>query len=667
MKLRQIKGIGPKKAQYLSDMGINSADDLRIFLPNYYENRSILSKLKSASGGQKEYFHLEILTSPKTYFVKKNMSITRLIARDDTDKVNLIWYNDRFSARSLLRGETYKFFGYYNKEKNSMANPIFCKLNEDSIGGIYPIYSIVKGLSKKEFIDFKDRLFELDPLVEDYLPAEVLKKHSLLDLSTMYESLHKPRTFFDLHRAKTSLVIRDLLIDSLASRLNKEDGGKFISFNQIDLKGILKKLSFDLTRDQLSALEDIYRDMTSRKRMNRIIIGDVGSGKTIVAIISAIIAIKSGFQVAFMAPTEILARQHFDNYKNFLARLDISTDLLLGSSSSEKKENIYKKIGSHRLDLLFGTHALFQEKVKFNKLGLVVTDEQQRFGVFQRKLMSDKGKNPDLLLLSATPIPRTLALTMYRDLDFSIIESMPSGRKRIESYLVSPSYEKRFVNFARQNLLKGRQVYVVCPRVYSDKDLDLNSLEDIYKRYKKFFKEEFVVDILHGQMSSEEKIEKQDKFYKGEIDILISTTIIEVGVDVKNANLMIIYDANYFGLSQLHQLRGRIGRGEHQSYCIFVASEGRKDDEKLRFIEKSTNGFEIAQKDLDLRGAGDRYGLFQSGFNDRDIYRYFDSKMLEISNDIVDYIIDKGELSKNALLKKRVEDKLLEYQKVILN
>lgn len=666
MKLTQIKGIGPKKSEKLSEMGINSIEDLRKYLPNYYENRSILNKLASAVDGEKEYFELEITSRVKTYFVRKNMTITRVSAKDDTLSVNLIWYNDRFSARSLVIGEVYKFFGYFNKEKKTMANPIFCKLNEDMIGGIYPIYSVIKGLSKKEFIGFKDKLFELEKFKDDYFSKELLDEFSLMNLDMIYKTLHKPANYFDLYKAKRSYLIRSFVIDKLADYLNKKYDDTYIKFEEINLEEIFTNLEFSLTKDQEKAFREIYLDMISKKRMNRLIIGDVGSGKTIIAIMAAIIAIKNGYQVAFMAPTEILSRQHYENYKNFLRKFKIRSDLLIGSTSTKYKEKINDGLLNKKIDLIFGTHALFQERVIFNNLGLVITDEQQRFGVYQRKLISEKGSNPDLLLLSATPIPRTLALTIYKDLDLSIIESMPKNRKKIKSYLLDYSYEKRFVEFAKKLLKEKRQVYVVCPRVIDDEEIEINSVENIYKRYNKFFKNEFVVDTLHGQMTSEEKEKKQKLFSEGKIDILISTTIIEVGIDVKNASLMIIYDANFFGLSQLHQLRGRIGRGDYQSYCIFAASKDRIEDEKLKFIEKCDNGFDIAKKDLELRGAGDRMGLYQSGFAD-DLMDIYDQNLLLKSNDIYNYIIDNEEISKSPILKKKVQNKLLEYQKVILN
>lgn len=667
MDLKQIKGIGPKKLEYLSKMMIKSVDDLKTYLPNYYENRSILNKLATALDGEKQYFELEIISQVKTYFVKKNMTITRVKAKDDTQDVNLIWYNDRFSAKNLIKGKVYKFFGYYNKEKKSMSNPIFCKLNEDMIGGIYPIYSVIKGISKKELIKYKDELFKLESINSDYFSDNILEKFSIYRLDDLYRKLHRPRNFFELYKARESLIIRENVINQLASFENKVDSKDFIKFKKVSLDDVFENLEYELTDDQNSAFRDIYIDMTSKKRMNRILIGDVGSGKTIVAILAAITCMKNGYQVAFMAPTEILARQHYDNYKKLFSQLAIKSSLLIGSTKLSERKLIYENLRNNQINIIFGTHSLFQNQVIFGNLGLVVTDEQQRFGVFQRKLMSDKGNSPDLLLLSATPIPRTLALTLYKDLDLSIIESMPKNRKKILSYLVTQAYEKRFVEFAKSKLEEGRQIYVVCPRVTDDEEIEVNSVETIYKRYKKFFKDDFIVDILHGQMTAEEKEIKQKLFFSKKIDVLISTTIIEVGIDVKNASVMIIYDANFFGLSQLHQLRGRIGRGSYQSYCIFVASKNRENDEKLKFIEKCHDGFEIAKKDMELRGAGDRFGLYQSGFSENKEINIYDHKLMEISDKIFNYMVKNQQLLENKLLKKKVDEKLSAYQKIIMN
>lgn len=667
MKLTDIKGIGPKKQENLTKLGIEDVNQLISYLPRRYEDRSELVYLASAIDGEKQYFELEIMEKSRTYFVKKNMSITRLKAFDKTGQVNLVWYNDRYSPQSLLKGEIYKFFGIYDKEKKQLSNPLFAKLNEDYIGGIYPIYSIIKGLSNKELISFKDRVFETIKLKEDYLSDDVLRDNNLMDINSMYKVLHKPSSFMELYKAKRTYVVRQLTTEKLMEKFIEKDRGGSIKFKAVSLQRELSLLDFRLTQDQEQALTEICHDMYSDTRMNRIVIGDVGSGKTIVAILSSIIAIKNGYQVAFMAPTELLAMQHFQNYKTYLDQLEISSAILTGSTKSDTRRDITEGIANGHINIVFGTHALFQAKVNFCRLGLVITDEQQRFGVYQRKKLYDKGQYPDTLLLSATPIPRTLALTIYKDLDLSLIRHKPSNRREIQSYLVDESYEKRFLNFAYKQIQEGRQVYVVCPRVEDDDMSDINSVEALYRAYRNYFKGKIRIDFLHGKLDNEVKLKKQKLFQEGLIDLLISTTIIEVGIDVKNANLMIIYDSNNFGLSQLHQLRGRIGRGEYQSYCIFVAKKDKIEDEKLKYIETGNDGFEIAEKDLELRGSGDRYGLFQSGFVDDNIYELYDADLYEIANNIADTLFEEKLYETNPSLKIEIENKRLELEKIILN
>lgn len=667
MKLTNIKGIGPKKQAKLNEMGIFDVGEFIEYLPRYYEDRSNLVYIENSVDGEKQYFELEITNAARTYFFKGNMSITRVVAKDDTSNINLVWYNDRFSPQSLQIGEKYKFFGKIDKSKKQISNPLFSKLNDDYIGGIYPIYSVIKGLSKKEFIQFKDRIFEKIKDKIDYIPDNILEEENLVDINHMYRILHRPKSYLELYKAKLSYITRNLVIENLANKVFNNKDDKYIKFKVYSIKPYIDSLDFTLTTSQQQVLAEISNDMYSDKKMNRIVIGDVGSGKTIVAILSAIIAIKNGYQVAFMAPTELLSIQHFNNFKDYLEEFNIKSQILIGSTVSSKKKAIYKDLIEGKIDLLFGTHALFQEKIEFNNLGLVITDEQQRFGVHQRKMLSDKGVSPDILLLSATPIPRTLALTMYKDLDLSIIDSLPSNRKPIESFLVTENKEKRFLSFALKQINEGRQVYVVCPRVYEDETMEVNSVEDIYRRYKKYFRDKIKIDFMHGQMDVDKKSKKQQLFADGKIDMLIATTIIEVGIDVKNANLMIIYNANHFGLSQLHQLRGRIGRGKFQSYCIFVASSGKIEDEKLRFIEGNNNGFDIARKDLELRGAGDRLGVFQSGFTSDSNFEIYDEELYNRVNKIVDKLYQIKHYDKNIELKRQIENKLLEYNRIILN
>ncbi len=666
MKLEDIRGLGPKKLQKLKDLEIVDIIGLKSYMPLSYEDRSKKILLSQCQDRDKHYFELKITSSPKTYFFKRKMSITRLMAEDESKRVNLVWYNDRFSPQALKPGNTYKIFGIYDKEKNSISNPIFSNLDDDYIGGIYPIYSLVKGLNKKDFIKFKDQAFEKDSEILEYLPKSIIEDYDIMDYDSSLKILHRPESFFDLYQAKKSILIRELLVEAYASRLDEIDDGGYISFNRVKMDGLIDSLDFTLTEDQHKAFHEIYEDMASEKRMNRILIGDVGSGKTIVAILSALVALKNTYQVAFLAPTEILAIQHYNNYKSMIEGLGYKAILLTGSTPDKEKELIYERLEAGSGQLVFGTHAVFQEKVRFKKLGLVITDEQQRFGVYQRRLMADKGSNPDNLLLSATPIPRTLALTMYRDLDLSIINKLPKNRQPISSYLVSYKQEKKFVDFALDQVQKGHQVYVVVPRVYDDEG-QYNSLEKIYKAYKSYCKSRARVGYIHGKLTNEEKSVIQEDFVQGKIDILIATSIIEVGIDVKNANCMIIYDANMFGLAQLHQLRGRVGRGDQKSYCFFVSSEDKKNDEKLEYIANHSNGFDISKKDLELRGAGDRMGIYQSGFISDDSMNLYDESLYEKVDSIVDRLLKEKYHESSKAFMDLIGHKMVEYKKIIMN
>lgn len=661
MKLTDIKGIGNKKSEILNSLNIFSVEDLYTYLPNRYEDRSNKIDIINSVAGVKNYYVLEIITNSKTYFYGKNKSITRLRAKDDSAEINIIWYNDRFTAKNLKLGEKYKFYGVYDLEKKAIINPIISKIKDDLIGGIIPIYSLKKGVSEKEIIKYKDYLFSTDFKLDDYFTINDKNRFNLLDINDIYVNLHRPKDHSILYKSIFNLNLRNIFLDKLANkiyidRLNRDH----IKFNDIDLSIALEKLQFKLSEDQKKAISDIKNDMISNKRMNRIIIGDVGSGKTIVAILSAIIAFKNGYQVAFMTPTEILAIQHFENYKKFFYDLNIKSSLLTGSTSSLEKKKIYKDLIENKIDIIFGTHSLFQEKVDFNKLGLIITDEQQRFGVYQRKQLVDKGINPDILLLSATPIPRTLALSFYNNLDISFIENKPKNRLAIKSYVKSINQEKSFIDFAYSRILSGEQVYIVVPRV--EKDEHLESIESIFIKLKKYFSDKVKIDILHGKMTNLEKEEKQSLFSSGKIDILIATSIIEVGIDNPNATVMIIYNANQFGLSQLHQIRGRVGRSNLQSYCFFVLGKYQNINDKIDFIAKNNDGFKIAKKDLELRGSGEIFGLNQSGFIELDNFNILNEKLVDKVNELIENI-DMN----NKNLMKIINSKLEKLDKIILN
>lgn len=662
MKLTDIKGIGKKKEELLNNLGIFDIKDLFSYLPKIYEDRSNLTKVVDSIEGVKSYYELEITGISKTYFYQGNKTISRAKAKDESSDINLIWYNDRYSSKILEPNVKYKFFGYFDASKKALINPIISKIDDDKIGGIIPIYKSVKGLSSSDIIKYKDFIFDSNFKYEEYLDEEFLNKHNIQNLENMYKNLHKPDNNIELFNALFSYNFRNIYLDKLAVEIYKSNNNtNFIKFENISIMDVIQDLPFELTNSQHKTLEDIENDMTSEKRMNRIVIGDVGSGKTILAIISAIKAIRNGYQVAFMAPTEILAIQHHTKYKEMIQKLGFNIELLIGSTNSKDKNLIYEKILNNSIDIIFGTHSLFQEKINFNNLGLVIIDEQQRFGVHQRKRLSEKGYYPDLLLLSATPIPRTLALTYYNNLDLSFIDELPSNRIPIKSYLTSVYNEKDFIDFAHKQVLDGRQVYIVVSRVEEDEYLE--SVDRLYRKLNKYFYGEKIrISKLHGQMESVKKEKIQRQFSKGKIDILISTSIIEVGIDVPNANTIIIYDANQFGLSQLHQMRGRVGRSNIQSYAFFILNDKRIDNDKLAFITNTLDGFEIAKKDLELRGSGDVYGKSQSGFIEVDNPFMFNERI----NDLVNDLLDK----KNTItpeLQRMIDDKLKNLEEIIMN
>ncbi|EHR33954.1 ATP-dependent DNA helicase RecG [Helcococcus kunzii ATCC 51366] len=661
MKLRDIKGIGPKKEEKLNELGIYTLDDLVNYFPKRYEDRSNKTKVVDAIDGNKAYFELTIKTQFRTYFYARNKSVSSLKAFDDTGEINIIWYNDRFSGKSLIANNVYKIYGIYNADKKAIINPIVSKINDDEIGGITPIYSVNKTISSKDIKKYINFIFDNNYKIDDYLDNKILEKENILSLSDTIYQLHKPENSISLYKAFYSINLRNVLIEHLSYKLldrKKED--KYIKFSNYSLDNIINKLKFDLTDSQEKVIKEIFSDMTADKNMNRIIIGDVGSGKTIVAILSAILAIKNGYQVAFMAPTEILASQHYSNYRDFLEQNNIHSNLLLGNTSSSDKKKIYKGLNNGDIDIIFGTHSLFQDKISFNKLGLIIIDEQQRFGVYQRKRLFNKGENPDTLLLSATPIPRTLALALYKNLDISFMDALPKNRLAIKSYLTTIYKEQDFMNFAYHQIKEGRQVYVIASRVEEDEELE--SIKLLYNKLKKYFNKKINIDYLHGKMSTEEKIEKQNLFVNNVTQMLIATSIVEVGVDVPNASTIIIYDTQQFGLSQLHQMRGRVGRGKYQSYCFFVVRDNKYLTDKLKFITDSLDGFEIAKKDLEIRGAGSMYGTEQSGNIDIENSFMINESLIETVNRISQNI-DLEDKKIRELIDKNVE----KLSKIILN
>lgn len=509
--------------------------------------------------------------------------------------------------------------------------------------------------------------------LKETLPEYILKEYKLEEINKANQNIHFPKEFEDFKKARRRLVFEELLTTQLALlqlKNNNLTDKKGITFDKnVKMSDVINTLPFNLTKAQLRVLQEIDENMESEKSMNRLLQGDVGSGKTIVAMITAYKAVKSGYQSAILAPTAILATQHFNNFTNILDKFDIKCELLISGIAKKKKEEILQRLQNGEIDILIGTHAMLEENVIFKNLGLVVTDEQHRFGVKQRTRIAEKGQNPDVLVMSATPIPRTLALILYGDLDISIIDELPPNRKTIETFAVSKRLEERVNNFIKKQVNEGRQAYIVCPLVEESEDEDssndLKAVITLYETCQKEIFPEYRVEYIHGKMRPKEKDEIMNRFKDGEIDILISTTVIEVGVDVPNASIMVIEDAQRFGLAQLHQLRGRVGRGEYKSYCVLkFEGKGQNTKERMKVMCETNDGFVISQKDLELRGSGDFFGTMQHGIPDFKIANLFtDIEILKLAQEVAIKIVDKDcllENEENRLLKELVKDKFLD-------
>ena len=540
---------------------------------------------------------------------------------------------------------------------------------KNNTGKIIPLYPLTFSLSQntiRKIIENGLKDVEEDGGLKETLPQYILNEYKLEEINKAIETVHFPKEFADFEIARKRFVFEELLSTQLAllqlknSNLKDHKGIQFSK--DAHMSDVINSLPFNLTKAQLRVLEEIDKNMEQDKSMNRLLQGDVGSGKTVVAMISAYKAVKSGYQVAVLAPTAILATQHLVNFQKILEKFNIRCELLISGITKKKKTEILEKLQNGEIDILIGTHAMLEENVTFKNLGLVVTDEQHRFGVKQRTTMAQKGENPDVLVMSATPIPRTLALILYGDLDISVIDELPPNRKKIETFAVTKALEDRVNNFVKKQVDEGRQAYIVCPLVEESEENDLQSVISLYEKCKTEVFPNYRIEYIHGKMKQKEKDDIMERFKNREIDILISTTVIEVGVDVPNSSIMVIEDAQRFGLAQLHQLRGRVGRGEYQSYCILkYEGKGKNTKERMKIMTQTNDGFIISQKDLELRGSGDFFGTNQHGIPDFKIANLFtDIDILKLAQEAAIKIVnddEKLEKPENILLKELVKDK----------
>ena len=669
-EVKFVKGVGPNRVALLNRLGIYTLEDLITYYPRTHEDRSIPKKIIELLHGEEALIEAIPVSRMSEIKIRRNFTMYKLIVRDDTGTCQITWYNQTYLKNMFKVGEKYKFFGKVNKKFNKvdMISPVFDSENSlKNTGKIIPIYPTTYNLPQNTLRKIiENGLAEIDEKLEDTLPEYLLSKYNLCDLNTAIKQIHFPDNFENFNKARKRLVFEELLsmqlaLLSLKSQYEVESEGISLDKN-VKMSELIDKLPFRLTKAQLRVLEEIDNDLESSKPMNRLLQGDVGSGKTVVAEIAAYKAVKSGYQVAIMAPTAILATQHLESFTSLLDDTGIKCELLISGISKKKKEDILERLKNGEIDILIGTHALLEENVVFKNLGLVVTDEQHRFGVRQRSTIAKKGDNPNVLVMTATPIPRTLALILYGDLDISIIDELPPNRKKIDTFPVTKEMDDRVNNFIKEQIDSGRQAYIVCPLVEDSEEIDARSVLELAEKYKNVVFKDYKVEYLHGKMKPKEKDEIMERFKNKEIDILISTTVIEVGVNVPNANIMVIENAERFGLAQLHQLRGRVGRGEYKSYCI-LKYQGNSDVIRKRMnVMKATNdGFIISEKDLELRGTGEFFGTKQHGLPEFKIANLFeDMQVLKLVQSIAIEIIGKDpklEKEENKKLKKLVKNK----------
>ena len=677
--IKYVKGVGEARARLLAKLGIYTVDDAVKFFPRDYQDRSVLKKITEIQDGEECAVKASLVSDVTESKPRRNLSIIKALVSDGTAFLSLTWFNQSYIKNSLENGVEYIFFGKVKRSgmRLEMHNPVIETAEQfgKNTGRILPVYSLTKGLTQthlRKIIENSLRLTE--DKFEEILPQDMRESYNLSQISFSYEEIHFPQSFQHMEQARRRLVFEELLILQLsllkAKGINtKQKGNKF---KPVDINPLLNKLTFKLTSAQKKVFEEICNDMQSDKKMNRLIQGDVGSGKTIVAVMAIYLAAKNEYQSAFMVPTEILAEQHYRSAGPLFEELGISVRLLTGSTKKKEKEEIKAFTKEGKIDVLIGTHAILEDDTEFYKLGLVITDEQHRFGVRQRAKLSIKGENPDLLVMTATPIPRTLTLTLYGDLDVSIIDELPPDRKPIDTYAVNESYRERIYNFIRKNVAEGRQAYIVCPLVEDSDEIEAESAEGLAERIRDNELKGLRVGLIHGKMKSAEKEKVMRKFVDGQLDVLVSTTVIEVGVNVPNANLMVIENAERFGLSQLHQLRGRVGRGKYKSYCIlFNQSKSDISRQRMDIMTSTNNGFVISEKDLELRGPGDVFGVRQHGLPELKIANlYRDMDILKDVQKTVKRIIDDNLLSDDQyrLLNKKLDDKVKEkFKDISLN
>ncbi len=653
MKLTDIKGVGEKTALSMNKLGIYTVDDLINYFPRDYDLFEAPLSINEADCFGVQAIKGTIATNPTVKKIR-NLTIINVYIKDDFgNKLKLTWFNMPYINKMLKIGYKYVFRGRVTSKKfdvvDAMEQPEIYTLEkyEEKMGSMQPIYPLKKGITSnainRAVKEYFGSIADKKECVVEFLPKAILDEQLLISYIDAITKIHFPKNEEELKLAKKRIVFNEFFMFLYALRSLKSDNivrKSNIVINEFEVSNeLIKNLEFELTDAQNKVLEEIRTDVSSSKLMNRLIQGDVGCGKTIIAFLVMFDFVYNGYQTALMAPTEVLAKQHYESLIEIKNKhnLNINPVLLVGSTKKKEKLLIYEELKNGSINIVIGTHALIEDAVEYKNLGLVITDEQHRFGVKQREKLSNKGEMPHILVMSATPIPRTLGIIMYGDLDISIIDTMPANRLPIKNCVISREERHKAIKFITKQVSEGRQAYVICPMVWENENIDTSDVVSYTNMLKEELSSEIKVEFLHGKMKAEEKNSIMEAFSRNEINVLVSTTVVEVGVNVPNATVMIIEDADRFGLASLHQLRGRVGRGKHQSYCVFVsANKSKSATDRLNIINKSNDGFFIASEDLKLRGSGDFFGVRQSGqmeFKMADIYN--DADILKITSEVI--------------------------------
>ena len=665
--LRTLKGVGEKTEKLFWKVGIYDTDDLLHYYPRNYDEYETPVDIAELKEGTVQAVSAAVCSGVYVNSVRGRQIISVNIA-DQSGKFPVVWFNLPYLKKTLRKGSWFVFRGRVVRKqgKLEMEHPEIFTLSayEEILHHLQPVYGLTAGLSNKTVVKMITQLLESVPMQSEYLPEEFRERYELADINYALRTIHFPPNKEELLVSRKRLVFDEFFLFILSVRKMKEKTEETPNCFPVKetwlTEEIIERLPYSLTGAQLNAWHEIERDLAGRRMMSRLVQGDVGSGKTILAFLAMCLVADNGYQAALMAPTEVLARQHYEGFQKLMEEQNLSFPavLLTGSDTAREKRLAYAKIASGEALVIIGTHALIQEKVEYANLALVITDEQHRFGVKQREALTTRGNPPNILVMSATPIPRTLAIILYGDLDISVIDELPARRLPIKNCVVNTSYRPKAYSFIERQVREGRQAYVICPMVEESEGMEAENVLDYTEKLRENLSSDIRIEYLHGKMKAKEKNAVMEAFAQGEIQVLVSTTVVEVGVNVPNATVMMVENAERFGLAQLHQLRGRVGRGEYQSYCIFIQGNQEQVSKRLEILNKSNDGFYIAGEDLKLRGPGDLFGIRQSGdmeFKIGDIYN--DSAILTKASEAADEILaldPELDLEQHRFLKERM-------------